>query len=71
MEDAEILRLFWDREKQAAGHFYVSWGADREEILPMSSVNFRQEGTSYLLFGFLDLSADEMFRMAGEILALA
>ena len=51
-------------------HFFISSGTDERETYYVSSVDFELDGIIYNLMGFdLNMSADEMFEMAEEIIA--
>lgn len=50
-------------------HFFISYGSNERETKHAKSVNFEIEGISYVIHGFeLDLTPDEMFDMAKEII---
>ncbi len=62
--DEEIQREETDE------HFFISSGTDVRETYYVSSVGFEMDGISYILMGFdLDMTADELFEMAEEIIA--
>ncbi len=62
--DEEIQR------EETDAHFFISSGADERETYYVSSVDFELDGIIYNLMGFdLDMTADEMFEMAEEIIA--
>lgn len=51
-------------------HFFISSGSDVRETYYVSSVGFELNGITYILMGFdLDMTADEIFGMAEEIIA--
>lgn len=58
-----------DRQAQEAGHFNLAYGSDKVEIQTSYMVEWDMNGQGYYLFKFgEDLSADEMFGMAEEII---
>ena len=51
-------------------HFFISDGSDERYTDYVSGVDFEIDGISYVLIGFdVDMSADELFGMAEEIIA--
>lgn len=62
--DDELMREETDE------HFFISSGSDVRETYYVSSVDFELDGITYILMGFdLDMTADEIFGMAEEIIA--
>ncbi len=62
--DEELMRDETDE------HFFISSGSDVRETYYVSSVDFELDGITYILMGFdLDMTADELFGMAEEMLA--
>lgn len=58
-----------DKDGEARGDFYISVGTPEVEIHQNYSVTWEKDGIHYKLLGFdLNLSADEMFDMAEEII---
>ncbi len=62
-----------DLAKEAAGHYYVSFGADSVAEYEIASAGFALDGVRYTL---MDMAAaadtlDELARMAGELIAAA
>ncbi len=57
-----------DLALQASGEMTISWGSDRVETLPMSTVQFTREGVDYMLMSMEGLPVDELFAMAEEII---
>ena len=60
-----------EREREEADdHFFISIGSDERQTDYVSDVIFEINGVSYILMGFnLDMSPDELFEMAKEIIA--
>lgn len=51
-------------------HFFISDGSDERYTDFVSGVDFEMDGISYVLIGFdVDMTADELFDMAEEIIA--
>ncbi len=65
-EDYELTEE--DLALRASGEMTISWGSDRVEILPMSTVQFTREGVDYMLMSMEGLPVDELFAMAEEII---
>ena len=62
--DEELMRDETDE------HFFISSGSDVRETYYVSSVDFELDGIKYILMGFdLEMTADELFGMAEEIIA--
>ena len=58
-----------DKKAQETGHFNLAYGSDKVEIQTSYMVEWNMDGQGYYLFKFdEDLSADEMFGMAEEII---
>ena len=58
-----------DKKAQETGHFNLAYGSDKVEIQTSYMVEWNMDGQGYYLFIFgEDLSADEMFGMAEEII---
>jgi hypothetical protein len=58
-----------DIANQAKDNYYISYGSDEVEITQSTGVTWTKDGISYNLAGMdLDLTGDEMFDMAEEIL---
>jgi hypothetical protein len=58
-----------DIANQAKDNFYISYGSDEVEITQSAGVTWTKDGVFYNLAGMdLDLTGDEMFDMAEEIL---
>ena len=58
-----------DKQAQEAGHFNLAYGSDKIEIQISYMVEWDMDGQGYYLFKFgEELSADEMFGMAEEII---
>lgn len=58
-----------DKKNQEAGHFNLAYGSDKVEIQTSYMAEWNMDGQGYLLFKFgEDLSADELFAMAEEII---
>jgi hypothetical protein len=59
-----------EREREAnERNFFISIGSDERYTNYTSSVNFEIDGVSYCLLGFdIDMTADELFEMAEEII---
>lgn len=49
-------------------HFFVSYGSDEPETRYFSGVIFEKDGISYDIFTYSDVSADELFSMAEEMI---
>ena len=60
-----------DRAAEAAGHFYISFGADAVEEHALSSADFTLGEVNYNLLFFADVSFDELCGLAGELIAAA
>lgn len=62
-----------DLAGEAAGHFYISFGADNVAEYDIASAGFELDGAEYMLMD-MDASADtleELARMAAEVIAVA
>lgn len=58
-----------DKQAQEAGHFNLAYGSDKVEIQTSYMVEWDMDDQGYYLFKFgEELSADEMFGMAEEII---
>ena len=58
-----------DKKAQEAGHFNLAYGSEKVEIQTSYMVEWDMDGQGYSLFKFgEDLSADELFAMAEEII---
>ena len=58
------------QREETDDHFFISSGSDERETYYVSSVDFELDGIIYNLMGFdLDMTADELFEMAEEIIA--
>lgn len=58
-----------DRENDARPDYNISFGSDEVKIQQASHVTWEKDGVQYTLLGFdLNLSADEMFDMAEEVM---
>lgn len=58
-----------DKKAQEAGHFNLAYGSDKVEIQTSYMVEWDIDGQGYSLFKFGDdLSSDELFAMAEEII---
>lgn len=58
-----------DKANQEKDNYFISYGSDEVEIQKCSEVIWVKEGIQYQLIGFdLNLSADEMFDMAEEVM---
>ena len=58
------------QREETDDHFSISSGSDERETYYVSSVDFELDGITYILMGFdLDMTADELFGMAEEMLA--
>jgi hypothetical protein len=58
-----------DIANQAKDNYYISYGSDEVEITQSTGVTWTKDGVSYNLAGMdLNLTGDEMFDMAEEIL---
>jgi hypothetical protein len=58
-----------DIANEAKDNYYISYGSDEVEITQSAGVTWTKDGISYNLAGMdLDLTGDEMFDMAEEIL---
>lgn len=67
-EDEEPTDSERERE-ETDDHFFISIGSDTRQTDYVSGVNFEIDGVSYVLIGFnLDMSPDELFEMAKEII---
>ena len=67
-EDEEPTDSERERE-ETDDHFFISIGRDTRQTDYVSGVNFEIDGVSYVLIGFnLDMSPDELFEMAKEII---
>ncbi len=52
-------------------HFFVSIGTEKVEHQQFSNISFIKGGSHYLICGFdTDLTEDDLFDMASEIIAL-
>ncbi len=62
-----------DLAREAAGHYYISFGADEIEERDMAFADFEIDGVNYTLMDMyaLEDSFDVLMQMAGEILAAA
>ncbi len=58
------------QREETDDHFFISSGTDVRETYFVSSVSFEMDGITYMLMGFdLDMTADELFEMAEELIA--
>lgn len=58
-----------DKVNQEKDNYFISYGSDKVEIQKNSNVSWVKDGIVYQLLGFdLNLTADEMFDMAEEIM---
>ena len=58
-----------DKNLEAAGNYYISYGNDKVEVRESSSVQWEKDGVSYMIQGFdTDVSPQEMLAMAGEMI---
>ena len=60
-----------DLAAEAAGHFYISFGADEIEERDLSSADFTLGEVNYVLLCFADVSFDELSALAAELIAAA
>ena len=62
-----------DLAREAAGHYYISFGSDRIEEREFAFADFELDGVNYTLMDMAarDGSLDTLAQMAGEILAAA
>ena len=60
-----------DLAAEAAGHFYLSFGADAVEERALSAADFTLGDVNYNLLFFADVSFDELCELAGELIAAA
>lgn len=58
-----------DKMNQETADYFISYGSSEVEIQKNATVTWQKNGISYQLLGFdLNLSADEMFDMAEEVM---
>lgn len=58
-----------DKVNQEKDNYFISYGSSEVEIQKSATVAWQKNGVSYQLLGFdLNLSADEMFDMAEEVM---
>jgi hypothetical protein len=62
-----------DLAREAAGHYYISFGSDEIEEYEMAFADFRQDSTIYTLMDMAadDNSPDTLIQMASEIIDAA
>ena len=48
-------------------HFFVSYGGEKETYF-FSNASFIKDGVRYLIFTNDDVSADDLFKMAAELI---
>ena len=60
-----------DLAAEAAGHFYISFGADEIEERDLSSADFTLGEVNYVLLCFADVPFDELSALAAELIAAA
>lgn len=66
-EDTELDVKTKDRMEQD-DHFFVSYGSDAQETVCYRNVRFQKGGISYSVFTSDEVSADELFSIAGELM---
>ena len=66
-EDEPLSPNVQEREK-TDDHFFVSYGSSEAETIFYSGVSFVKDGVSYNLFTSNDISADELFDLAEELI---
>lgn len=60
-----------DKANQEKDNYFISYGSSEVEIQKSATVAWQKDGISYQLLGFdLNLSADEMFDMAEEVMGM-
>lgn len=58
-----------DKANQEKDNYFIAYGSDKVEIQKIAEVEWMKDGIRYQLLGFdLNLTADEMFDMAEEIM---
>lgn len=58
-----------DKVNQEKNDYFIAYGSDKVEIQKSAAVEWTKDGIRYQLIGFdLNLSADEMFDMAEEVM---
>lgn len=58
-----------DKQNEAAGHFYISYGSEKVENQVLESIVFEADGKSYNLISFdNNMSVDEWFAMAEDFI---
>ena len=62
-----------DLSAEASGHYYISFGAEEIKEKDILSADFDLQGVHYNLLSLdaADLTADDLFRMASEIISLS
>ena len=49
-------------------HFFVSYGSEKEETGNQQSVSFERDGVDYLVYTSDDVSKEDLFQIATELL---
>ena len=60
-----------DLAAKESGHYYISYGSDEIEEYDCSFATFTLDGADYVLMFQVPVEAQEMYAMAGEIIAAA
>ena len=66
-EDYELDEAVKDR-METDDHFFVSYGSSEEETIIYKSVSFEQNGIFYHLYSSNNISSEELFQMAAELI---
>ena len=66
-DENEPLEASVQERKENDDHFFVSYGGEKETYF-FSNASFIKDGVRYLIFTNDDVSADDLFKMAAELI---